>query len=76
MTAEFGPTDAPPGSAEKVELLRRRRELGMPLWHPNDRADFGGLIGAVQPLAESDELDTRLLYERSFPRKRSERITS
>jgi hypothetical protein len=39
----FFPTDAPAGSPEKVEVLRRRAELGHPLWHKNDRNDYGGL---------------------------------
>lgn len=45
----FEPTDAPAGSAEKIEILRRRVELGLPLWHKNDRVDYSGLVGAVRP---------------------------
>ena len=30
---EFGPTNAPAGSTDKIEMLRRRVELGQPLWH-------------------------------------------
>ena len=37
------PMDAPPGSAEKIEALRRRVELGQPLWHSHDRIDSSGL---------------------------------
>ncbi len=48
-TPDFEPTDAPAGSEEKIEVLRRRVELGMPLWHVNDRADYTGLTGAVRP---------------------------
>jgi len=48
-TGEFKPTDAPAGSAEKIEELRRRVELGMPLWHGEDRRDYTGLTGAVRP---------------------------
>lgn len=33
------PTDAPPGSPEKVEVLRRRFENGQKLWHPRDRLE-------------------------------------
>ncbi len=33
------PTDAPPGSSEKVEVLRRRVENGQKLWHPDDRTE-------------------------------------
>jgi hypothetical protein len=46
---EFTPTDAPAGSMEKIEMLRRRVELGVPLWHEKDRADYSGLTGAVRP---------------------------
>ena len=46
---EFEPTDAPAGSQEKIEILRRRVELGLPLWHDADRADFSGLTGAIRP---------------------------
>ncbi len=33
----FEPTDAPPGSSEKIEVLRQRAESGQPLWHIADR---------------------------------------
>lgn len=46
---EFDPTDAPAGSPEKIEILRRRVELGLPLWHEEDRSDFSGLTGAIRP---------------------------
>ena len=46
---DFECTDAPAGSDEKIEVLRRRVELGMPLWHDSDRADYSGLTGAVRP---------------------------
>lgn len=46
---EFEPTDAPAGSAEKIEILRRRIEQGHPLWHHEDRCDYSGLTGAVRP---------------------------
>ena len=32
----FFPTMYSPGSNEKVEVLRQRVELGLPLWHEND----------------------------------------
>lgn len=47
--SDFEPTDAPAGSPEKIEVLRRRVELGLPLWHSNDRVDFTGLTGAIRP---------------------------
>ena len=46
---EFNPTDAPAGSQSKIELLRRRVELGLPLWHEEDRSDYSGLTGVVRP---------------------------
>lgn len=46
---EFIPTDAPAGSPEKIEVLRRRVELGQPLWHGTDRVDYSGLTGAIRP---------------------------
>jgi hypothetical protein len=45
----FSCTDAPAGSAAKIEILRRRVEKGQPLWHGEDRADYSGLTGAVRP---------------------------
>ena len=46
---EFEPTDAPAGSPEKIEILRSRVELGLPLWHEEDRFDYSGLTGAIRP---------------------------
>lgn len=48
-TENFAPTDAPAGSEEKIEVLRRRVEQGLPLWHDSDRCDFTGLTGAIRP---------------------------
>ena len=45
----FSATDAPAGSDEKIEALRKRVELGMPLWHREDRVDYNGLTGAIRP---------------------------
>lgn len=45
----FESTDAPAGSPEKIEILRRRLEMGQPLWHDNDRYDYSGLTGAIRP---------------------------
>lgn len=44
---EFEPTDAPAGSPEKIEILRRRVEQGLPLWHSSDRRDYAGWRGEV-----------------------------
>ena len=46
---EFTATGAPAGSVEKLEILARRVQLGVPLWHPDDRCDYSGLTGAVRP---------------------------
>jgi hypothetical protein len=48
-SADFEATDAPAGSDEKIEVLRQRVALGMPLWHGSDRLDYSGLTGAVRP---------------------------
>jgi hypothetical protein len=48
-TEEFEPTEAPAGSEEKIEILRRRIEQGVPLWHDSDRQDYSGLTGAIRP---------------------------
>lgn len=46
---DFEATDAPAGSQAKIDELRKRVELGMPLWHEEDRHDYSGLTGAVRP---------------------------
>lgn len=48
-TEQFVPTDAAPGSHEKIALLRKRVSEGLPLWHQCDRGDYSDLIGAVPP---------------------------
>ncbi|MEE2738834.1 MAG: hypothetical protein VX435_11455 [Planctomycetota bacterium] len=35
------PTESYPGSPEKIEVLRERNAIGLPLWHPLDRNDHG-----------------------------------
>jgi len=37
------------GLLEKIEILRKRLELGLPLWHDSDRYDYNGLTGAIRP---------------------------
>lgn len=49
VNEEFVPTAAPAGSPEKIETLAQRVQLGLPLWHPEDRNDYSGLTGAVRP---------------------------
>lgn len=55
------PTDAKPGSEDKVLMLAARYAAGLPLWHNDDRYDHGpgqiespdfGLVG--QPVEEDE----------------------
>lgn len=48
-TDEFEPADLPAGTPEKIELLRRRVEMGVPMWHDADRPDYSGLVGTIRP---------------------------
>ena len=48
-SGDHEPTTAPAGSTAKIEELRKRVELGLPLWHADDRKDYSGLTGAVRP---------------------------
>ncbi len=50
-TEEFGPTEAPAGSRDKIDVLAQRVLRGEPLWHGEDRSDYSGLTGAVRPRA-------------------------
>ncbi|HMO15081.1 MAG TPA: hypothetical protein PKD64_13275 [Pirellulaceae bacterium] len=38
---EFAATSALPGSVEKLDILAERIEKGLPLWHSQDRLDYG-----------------------------------
>jgi hypothetical protein len=48
-TEDFRGTDAPAGSAAKIQVLAERVQKGLPLWHQEDRGDYSGLTGAVRP---------------------------
>jgi len=48
-TDEFEPTELAAGSWEKIRLLRRQVEMGLPLWHDAYRPDYDGLVGAIRP---------------------------
>jgi hypothetical protein len=37
---EFDCTEAMPGTQEKIAVLARRLERGLPLWHPSDRRTY------------------------------------
>jgi len=45
----FVPSDLAAGTPEKIELLRQRVEMGVPLWHEQDRADYNDLVGVIRP---------------------------
>ncbi|MFV1966452.1 MAG: hypothetical protein ACC628_13595 [Pirellulaceae bacterium] len=49
LSDEFTPTDAAPGSDQKIDLLRQRIAMGLPLWHDEDRGDYADLVGAIPP---------------------------
>jgi hypothetical protein len=38
--SEFNATQALPGTAEKLTVLAKRLQLGLPLWHPDDRKTY------------------------------------
>lgn len=50
-TGEFDPTEALPGSQEKIDVLAERARLGLPLWHRQDRLDCEGLFADRLPRA-------------------------
>lgn len=37
---EFDSTEAMPGTQEKIAVLAKRLERGLPLWHPRDRRTY------------------------------------
>ncbi|MCH2369345.1 MAG: hypothetical protein MK324_02265 [Pirellulales bacterium] len=43
------PTNAPPGSDYKIDVLMKRLESGEDLWNDRDRDDFEGLIAPIKP---------------------------
>lgn len=38
--AESEPTRAMPGTWEKIEVMRRRNEAGLPIFNPKDARDY------------------------------------
>lgn len=48
------PTQFEPGTAEKVELIRKRLELGEALFHPDDISTFDGCVRYVKPSKDND----------------------
>jgi hypothetical protein len=41
------PTHLAPGTPEKIELLRMRATHGLPLFHPQDKQDYSGMVGGI-----------------------------
>ena len=39
-STSYEPTAAMPGTDAKLEILAKRIERGLPLWHPEDRITF------------------------------------
>jgi hypothetical protein len=37
---QFDSTTAMPGTGEKLQVLARRIQEGLPLWHAHDRTDY------------------------------------
>jgi hypothetical protein len=48
---EFDPTEALPGSTEKLDVLAERLRCGQPLWHQCDRLDCEDLPAERLPLS-------------------------
>ena len=55
VDGNFEATDHPAGSEEKINTLRRRVELGLPLWHDHDRVDYTEYQGAFLPALLGDD---------------------
>lgn len=72
IIGEFEATSAPPGSAEKIDILAKRVELGKPLWHPEDRVDYVGLTGCIVPREKSDPRAKTMRHEAKMPTPRKE----
>ena len=45
---DCGPTQALPGSPDKLKVLCQRAEMGLPLWHHDDCVDQPGLSASMQ----------------------------
>lgn len=39
---QYSATHAMPGTRAKLDVLARRAEQGLPLWHNEDRLEYGG----------------------------------
>lgn len=47
--SEFESTEAMPGTRAKLEVLARRVENGLPLWHPGDRDEVPEQLASIDP---------------------------
>lgn len=56
---EFQPTDALPGTEEKLQILAERVASGLPLWHPEDRLRYDQRL-----VAGTTELSSRAVEPR------------
>lgn len=71
LTTDCLPTDAPPGSAEKIEIMRRRVELGQPVRHIYDRCDCDGLNLGKEDSEHRNQTGIRLGNIKICPMPRS-----
>lgn len=56
--AALGPTEAKPGSEDKVRMLTARYAAGVPLWHGEDCYDHGpAVIGSDDDVDEFGAFD-------------------
>lgn len=49
-TLSFHPTDAMPGTEEKLQVIIKRLDAGLPLWHASDRRHLPEML---EPQRES-----------------------
>lgn len=49
-TVGWEPTDALPGTEEKIEVMEKRAALGVPLWHPLDAVKDEELRDKITPM--------------------------
>lgn len=41
---EYNSTGALPGTDEKLDILAKRVQSGLPLWHPSDRRNYEDIV--------------------------------
>lgn len=58
------PTSALPGTPEKIAVLARRVEIGLPLWHELDARSHEGRVGGVLRHSTKEELRMSAIEER------------